>query len=89
MESKKDLAKPSKIKVSKKDNEDIKKLAQRIKTIRKSLGYTNADFFAYENEITRSQYARYETGEDIRFSSLMKLIRAFKMTPEEFFKEGF
>ena len=89
MESKKDLAKPSKIKVSKKDNEDIKKLAQRIKTIRKSLGYTNADFFAYENEITRSQYARYETGEDIRFSSLMKLIRAFKMTAEEFFKEGF
>ncbi|HAR20706.1 MAG TPA: transcriptional regulator [Cytophagales bacterium] len=89
MESKKKLAKPSKIKVSKKDNEDIKKLAQRIKTIRKSLGYTNADFFAYENEITRSQYARYETGEDIRFSSLMKLIRAFKMTPEEFFKEGF
>lgn len=89
MESKKDLANPSKIKVSKKDNEDIKKLAQRIKTIRKSLGYTNADFFAYENEITRSQYARYETGEDIRFSSLMKLIRAFKMTPEEFFKEGF
>jgi transcriptional regulator with XRE-family HTH domain len=89
MEGKKKTAKPEKKRVSKRDNEDIKKLAQRIRALRKSLGYTNADFFAYEKEITRSQYARYETGEDIRFSSLMKLIRAFGMTPAEFFKEGF
>lgn len=75
--------------VDKKTDKDIQKLAARIKSIRKKLGYTNADFFAYENEITRSQYARYETGEDIRFSSLMKLIKAFGMTPKEFFGEGF
>lgn len=89
MEGKKKSARPAKEKVSKKDNEDIKKLAQRIRAIRKSLGYTNADFFAYEKEITRSQYARYETGEDIRFTSLMKLIKAFGMTPSEFFENGF
>ena len=75
--------------IDKKTDKDIQKLAARIKGIRKKLGYTNADFFAYENEITRSQYARYETGEDIRFSSLMKLIKAFGMTPKEFFGEGF
>jgi hypothetical protein len=75
--------------IDKKTDKDIQKLATRIRNIRKKLGYTNADFFAYENEITRSQYARYETGENIRFSSLMKLIRAFGMTPQEFFSEGF
>ena len=75
--------------IDKKTDKNIQKLAARIKSIRKKLGYTNADFFAYENEITRSQYGRYESGEDIRFSSLMKLIKAFCMTPEEFFSEGF
>lgn len=81
--------KPKTEKPVKSENPDIQKLANRIRTLRKQKGYSNADFFAYENEITRSQYARYEKGEDIRFSSLMKIIKAFKMTPEEFFKEGF
>lgn len=84
----KTVAKASK-KISKKESKDIQNLAKRIREIRKKLGYTNADFFAYENEITRSQYGRYELGEDIRFSSLMKLIKAFGMTPKEFFSEGF
>ncbi|HSY62336.1 MAG TPA: helix-turn-helix transcriptional regulator [Cytophaga sp.] len=75
--------------IDKKTDTDIQKLAARIKSIRKKLGYTNADFFAYEFEITRSQYARYETGENIRFTSLMMLIKAFGMTPKEFFSEGF
>lgn len=88
--AKKAIKKPSvKKAIDKKTDKNIQKLATRIKGIRKKLGYTNADFFAYEHEITRSQYARYETGEDIRFSSLMKLIKAFGMTPKEFFTEGF
>jgi hypothetical protein len=28
-------------------------------------------------------------GEDLRYSSLIKLIEAFGMTPSEFFSEGF
>jgi hypothetical protein len=75
--------------VDKKKDADIQKLAKRIKSIRKDKGYSNADFFAYEHDISRSQYSRYEQGEDIRYSSLIKLIRAFKMTPEEFFSQGF
>lgn len=76
-------------KIDKKNNPEIQKLASRIRSIRKKLGYSNADFFAYENELVRSQYGRYETGEDMRFTSLMKIIKAFKMTPTEFFSEGF
>jgi transcriptional regulator with XRE-family HTH domain len=74
---------------AKRTNPDIKKLAVRIKSLRVSKGYTNADFFAYENNISRALYSRWERGEDMRFSSLMKVIKAFEMTPEEFFREGF
>jgi hypothetical protein len=79
----------SKVVVDKTTNSDIQKLALRIKTLRKNKGFSNADFFAYESGISRSQYSRYERGEDIRFSSLIKLIKAFGLTPKEFFSEGF
>lgn len=71
------------------DNPLIQHLAKRIKELRIKKGYSNYEYFAYEHGISRAQYGRYEKGEDLRFSSLMKLIEAFEMTPEEFFSEGF
>ena len=68
------------------NNRDITTLANRIKELRVKQGFTNYEYFAYEKKIARSQYGRYEQGEDIRFSSLIKLIRAFGLTPSEFFK---
>ena len=70
-------------------NQDVVKLANRIKELRIKKGYTNYEYFAYDHNIARTQYGRYEKGKDIRYTSLMKLIKAFEMTPEEFFKEGF
>ncbi len=67
----------------------IAQLGKRIKDLRLSKGYTNAEKFAYEHEISRSQYAQYEQGKDLRFSSLIKLTDAFGITMEEFFSEGF
>nr|MBK9651967.1 helix-turn-helix transcriptional regulator [Bacteroidota bacterium] len=64
-------------------------LAARLRELRISKGYSNYEYFAYEHNISRSQYGRYEKGEDIRFSSLIKLIKAFELTPSEFFKKGF
>ncbi len=61
-------------------------LAKRIREIRKEKGYTNYEYFAYEHGFPRAQYGRYENGEDLRFSSLVKLVDAFDMTLEEFFK---
>jgi len=72
--------------VKKMPHGDLINLGQRIKEIRISQGYTNYEYFAYEHNIPRSQYGRYEKGEDLRYSSLIKVIRAFGMTPEEFFK---
>jgi transcriptional regulator with XRE-family HTH domain len=67
----------------------ISNLGIRIKSLRIKKGYTNFEHFAYDNNFARTQYLRYEKGEDMRFSTLIKLIQAFEMTPEEFFSEGF
>ncbi len=69
--------------------EALKKLGERIKQMRIKKGYTNYEYFAYEHEISRAQYGRYERGEDLRFGTLVKIITAFGMTLEEFFSEGF
>jgi transcriptional regulator with XRE-family HTH domain len=74
---------------SKELNPDIQKLANRIKYLRLKQGYSNYEYFAFDNEIPRAQYGRYEKGEDLRYSSLLKIIKAFGMTPSEFFSEGF
>lgn len=67
---------------------DKKRLGNHLQHLRKKAGYSNYETFAYDKGIPRAQYGRYETGaSDIRFTSLMKIIRAFEMTPEEFFKD--
>ncbi len=80
--------KPKK-KSKKKGQDELTKLGKRIKSLRIAKGYTNYEYFAYENNLPRAQYGRYEKGEDLRFSSLVKVINAFDMTLNEFFSEGF
>jgi transcriptional regulator with XRE-family HTH domain len=69
--------------------EYIAKLAKRMKKLRKEKGHLNYETFAIENGISRSQYWRYEKGEDLRFSSLVRVVNALGVTLEEFFSEGF
>ena len=70
-------------------NKDLEILGKRIRDLRIKMGYSNYEYFAYEHDIPRAQFGRYEKGEDLRYSSLLKVIRAFDMTLEEFFSEGF
>jgi len=70
-------------------NKDLEILGKRIRDLRLKKGYSNYEYFAYEHDIPRAQFGRYEKGEDLRYSSLLKVIRAFDMTLEEFFSEGF
>ncbi len=65
--------------------EDLEFISKRIKELRKERG-VSAEQFAFDHNFARSQYARYEAGKDIRYTTLMKLIRAFELTPSEFFK---
>lgn len=68
--------------------ERMEKLGKRIKELRIAKGYTSHETFAYEHNINRPQYWRYENGQDLRFSTLLKVIDALGVTVDEFF-EGF
>lgn len=70
----------------KKNDDRIKKICSRIKQLRIDAGYTSLEKFAYEFDINRTQYARYERGEDMRISSLLKVLDAHGVTLEEFFR---
>ena len=67
----------------------LQKIGARIKTLRIREGHTSYEYFAYEHDIPRAQYGRYEQGQDLRISSLGKVVNAFGMTMKEFFSEGF
>ena len=64
-------------------------MAERIKSLRKKAGYTSYEIFAYDNRINNSQRGRYEKGEDIRFTSLVRICKIFKNFTRGFFAEGF
>lgn len=64
-------------------------LGLRIKSLRLKAGYTAYEFFANDHHISRSQWGRYEKGQDLKYSSLLKVVAAFGMTLSEFFAEGF
>ncbi len=66
-----------------------KNLGRRLRKIRIEKGYSNYEVFAYENDLPRAQIGRYERGQDLRFSSLIKVLAALDVSLQEFFEEGF
>lgn len=68
---------------------ELKKLGERIKSLRLKRGYNNYENFAYDNDLPRAQYGRYENGQDLRYTSLVKVVKALGVSMEEFFSEGF
>lgn len=69
--------------------EYLKKLGNRIKQLRIKKGYASYEHFAYDHDISRAQFGRYEKGQDLKFTSLVKVVKSFDMTLTEFFSEGF
>jgi hypothetical protein len=70
-------------------NKDLVALGKRIQGLRIKKGYSNYEYFAYEHDLPRAQYGRYEKGEDLRYSSLVKVVKAMGISMKEFFSEGF
>lgn len=64
----------------------LKKIGEQLKFYRKKAGYSNYEYFAYENNISRPQYGKYEAGANIQLNTLYKILKALKVSPEEFFK---
>jgi transcriptional regulator with XRE-family HTH domain len=71
------------------EEENLKKLGNRLRLLRIQKGYSNYEQFAYTHGISRAQYGRYENGANISFKTLSKLIAIHDMTVAEFFQEGF
>jgi len=67
----------------------LKQIGARIRALRIKNGYTSYEDFAYENNISRSQFGKYERGTDIRMTSLIKVLLALDISIDEFFSEGF
>lgn len=77
------------VKVAENPRNTLRQIGAKLKKIRKERGYRNSDDFAYDHEINRSQYGKYEAGaQDMRISSLLKAINALGLTFEEFFSDG-
>ena len=64
----------------------LKQVGERLRYFRKKAGYTNYEYFAYENNLSRPQYGKYEAGANIQLNTLYKILKSLNVTPEEFFK---
>ena len=66
------------------DKRLLKKLAKRIKELRKINGYTQDDLSAYSN-ISRSTLGNIETASnDLTFTKINQLAKAFNLSLSEF-----
>ena len=75
--------------MTKEEDKLIRLLGKRIQELRKSAGYKSQESFAYDANIPRAQYGRYEAGSNITLLSLHKILKFHKISLEEFFSEGF
>lgn len=67
----------------------LKNLGKRIRQLRKAKGFSNYEHFAFQHGFNRSSYGRFENGEDMRFSNVLKVLHALDIDIVEFFSEGF
>jgi transcriptional regulator with XRE-family HTH domain len=68
---------------------ELEKIGNRIKSLRKQRGYRSYEIFAYEHNIHRSQWGKYEKGANLNFVTLVKVTALLGVSLKEFFSEGF
>ncbi|MBI1307046.1 MAG: XRE family transcriptional regulator [Bacteroidetes bacterium] len=66
-------------------NPQIVQIGKHLQHLRKQLGYTSAEKFAWENNINRVQYWRMENGQNFSLESLLKVLDAMHISLQEFF----
>jgi len=66
------------------------KIGIRCKQIRKELGYTSHETFAYERELDRSQYGKIENGGyNLTLKVLVRTLNALNVDFSEFFNDEY
>jgi len=72
-----------------KNEEALKRLGNRLRTLRKAKGFTTAEGAADKFGFQRSQYTRYEAGSNLTYLTLVELLQKMNIPISEFFSEGF
>lgn len=67
-------------------DEQIQRIATKLKELRKAKGFTSYETFAFEHEINRVQYWRIEKGQNITLKTLIKVLKIHNVTLSDFFK---
>ena len=75
--------------LSAEEKKHLKNIGERLKYFRKKAGFTSYEYFAYEHNINRSQYSSYEAGGNIQMNTLIKILKALKVSLKDFFAKGF
>ena len=75
--------------ISKEEKKLYELIGNRLTQLRKKSGYTSQETFAYDAEIPRALYGRYERGSNLTMASLYKILKFHKITFKEFFAKGF
>lgn len=68
---------------------ELRLIGKRIKELRVSQGFANYEDFAFQNELPRSQFGKFENGANMTMKNFFKVIKALNISPEQFFSEGF
>jgi transcriptional regulator with XRE-family HTH domain len=70
-------------------DDQLLKIGNRIEYLRVKKGDSRYETFAYQHEISRAQYGRYQQGKDLRISSLIKALNSLGAGLKEFFDDSF
>lgn len=65
----------------------IKKIGEKLKTLRKEAGFSGYDAFAWEHGLSRIQYWRMEKGTNFTIKSLLRILSIHKISLQDFFKD--
>jgi transcriptional regulator with XRE-family HTH domain len=68
------------------DQIELKKIAQRLKELRKTKGFASYEHIAYELGMSRSAYWRIESGKNFEIKTLIKICKVLGVTLSEFFE---
>lgn len=73
----------------KKIDERMIHIGNRIKELRKAKGYSSAEIFAYDHDLSRVSYWRMEHGYNLTIQSLLRIIDIHDITLAEFFNDNY
>jgi DNA-binding XRE family transcriptional regulator len=77
------------VQVKKQVEPELKELGARIRELRIKAGFTSAEKFAYAHDLSRVSYTKCETGSNLQYLNLRKIVKLHGLTMEEFFSKGF